>query len=529
MGAPKTKSRPATAARKELAKTLLQALTHELQSVIPLQTPAWIGCLVGSRITVLRDLGSGQCMVLAGVDADRAMSFLDAGVDTLFCAPSDWLEAWVDACGRDHSDRLGKEAAKLLSWSSADAASMATRLAQMPIAGEASRQVAESLLLEAADAELARRVHAPPAGGEGRLTFVNLQLALQRGPLLRRAAHEHPAWLVLVAQRLRLGRISPYRDPMQQLKAQAREDGMSHAAWAQLMATGPLRLPATNPSATAPDLVAAPMPDDEDAEWAHVVAAGKARHWVGDYWLALHPVFRDRVVRFTARFSPDCEWVEFLLHALGGELEMHAEEFESAAAIENEFGQIAAALQTYEELSADQTLDEDEHFQAMRQNNLPEPPRQRGWARWQRWHSAMEHYLERPFWVPIAHLEHGAFCADALATRFALNEESSTMGHCIAQYANRCEAGEYAAYRIRTHASHSLATLGVMILGLRDDAGAVATRADLDEVSGPDNGEVSDAVRDFATWVVVQINLKLPAPIVPPGCDPDEDIDDLPW
>ena len=118
MGAPKTKSRPSTAmARKEYAAEFLQSLAGELQGVIPLQTPAWIGCVVGSRITVLRDVASGQCMVMAGVDADRAMSFLDAGVETLFCARSDWLDAWIDTRARDHSDRLSKDAIEALSWS----------------------------------------------------------------------------------------------------------------------------------------------------------------------------------------------------------------------------------------------------------------------------------------------------------------------------------------------------------------------------------------------------------------------------
>ena len=122
MGAPKTRSRQSTAmVRKEYAAEFLQSLVGELQGMIPLQTPAWVGCVVGSRITVLRDVASGQCMVLAGVDADRAMSFLDADVESLFCAPSDWLDAWIDARGRDHSDRLAKDAAEAWSWSSSDA------------------------------------------------------------------------------------------------------------------------------------------------------------------------------------------------------------------------------------------------------------------------------------------------------------------------------------------------------------------------------------------------------------------------
>jgi len=168
MGAHKTKVRPSAAmARKEYAAEFLQSLVWELQGVIPLQTPAWVGCVVGSRITVMRDVASGQCMVLAGVDADRAMSFLDADVESLFCAPSDWLDAWIDARGRDHSDRLAKDAAEAWSWSSSDARAMTARLTQMPVATEASRRIGESLLLSAEDVDLARRLRRQTAGRGG--------------------------------------------------------------------------------------------------------------------------------------------------------------------------------------------------------------------------------------------------------------------------------------------------------------------------------------------------------------------------
>ena len=523
MGAHKTTVRPSAAmARKEYAAEFLQSLVWELQGVIPLQTPAWVGCVVGSRITVMRDVASGQCMVLAGVDADRAMSFLDAGVESLFCAPSDWLDAWIDARGRDHSDRLAKDAAEAWSWSSSDARAMTARLTQMPVATEASRRIGESLLLSAEDVDLARRLRRQTAGRGGSATFGHVQLVLQRGPLLRRVASEHPAWLTLAAQQLRFGSISPYRDVMQQLKSLARVEGMSHAAWAQLVADGP-QFPATPFAASLErDVVTELGMEDEAVEWEFVVAAGKARHWLGDYWAGLHPSFRDRIVRFTAQHSPRCDWVECLLQALGEELEAHVEAFESAADIENEFVQIAATLQTYEDVSTELALDEEEHFQIVTAPGIPEPPRQRGWHRWQRWHSAMERYLARPFWVPIPHLEQGAFCADALASRFDLSEESETMRHCIAKYTGRCESGTYVAYRIQTHGGHALATIGINLSCRTDDAGAVATHATLDEVSGPGNEEVSEALRQFAGWVVTQINQKLPMPIVQPGADSDE-------
>ncbi|MCC6562129.1 MAG: hypothetical protein IT478_12285 [Xanthomonadales bacterium] len=339
---------------------------------------------------------------------------------------------------------------------------------------------------------------------------------------MRRVAGEHPAWLTLAAQQLRFGCISPYRDVMQQLKSLARAEGMSHAAWAQLVADGP-QFPTTSVAAAS---VPAAVEDfgmkDEAAEWEFVVAAGKSRHWLGGYWPSLHPIFGDRIVRFTAQYSPRCDWVEFLLQALGEELEAHVEAFESAAEMENEFVQIAATLQTYEDVSTDLALDEDEHFQIVTPPGIPEPPRQRGWHRWRRWRSAMDRYLARPFWVPIAHLEQGAFCADALTSRFDLSEESETMRHCIARYTGRCEAGTYVAYRIRTHGGHALATIGIDLVGRTDEDGVVATHAILDEVSGPGNEEVSEAVRHFATWVVARINQKLPMSIIQPGADPDE-------
>jgi hypothetical protein len=303
--------------RKEYAAEFLQSLVGELQGMIPLQTPAWVGCVVGSRITVMRDVASGQCMVLAGVDADRAMSFLDADVESLFCAPSDWLDAWIDARGRDHSDRLAKDAAEAWSWSSSDARAMTARLTQMPVARVASRRIAESLLLSAEDVDLARRLRRQTAGRGGSATFGHVQLVLQRGPLLRRVACEHPAWLTLAAQQLRYGGISPYRDVMQQLKSLARAEGMSHAAWAQLVADGP-QFPATRFAASLErDVFTELGMEDEAVEWEFVVAAGKARHWLGDYWAGLHPSFRDRIVRFTAQYSPRCDWVECLLQALG--------------------------------------------------------------------------------------------------------------------------------------------------------------------------------------------------------------------
>jgi len=414
------------------------------------------------------------------------------------------------------------DAADALSWSMSDGESMIARLVRTPVAREASRRVAASLLLDADDLDLAKRVSRPAAGSDGRATFASLQLVLQRGPLLRLVAREHPAWLTLVAHRVRLGYISPYRDVMQQLKRLAREEGMSHAAWAQLVADGPQFPMVPLAAATVPDLEPEFGPKDEDAEWEFVVAAGKARHWLGNRWLHLHPSFRDRIVRFTAQFSPRCDWVEFLLHSLGEELERHSDAFESAADIENEFVQIAATLQTYEDVSTDLPLDEDEHIQVVRRPGIPDPPRKRGLANWQRWRAAMSRYLQRPYWVPVTHLEHGAFCADALATRFDLSEESETMRHCISKYTGRCETGEYVAYRIRTHGGHPLATIGINLIGHRDGAGAVATHASLDEVSGPGNEDVSESLRDFATWVVAQINLKLPMPILQPGADPDE-------
>lgn len=523
MGAPKTKSQPSTAmARKEYAAEFLQSLAGELQGVIPLQTPAWVGCVVGSRITVLRDVASGQCMVLAGVFHFPAMSFLNAGIDTLFCAPSEWLATWVHARGRDHSDRLGKDAAEALSWSSSDAGAMSAKLAQLPVARAASLRIAESLVLDAEDLDLAHRLRRQSAAGYGSATFGDVQLVLQRGPLLRRVASEHPAWLTLVAQQVKFGCISPYRDVMRQLKSLARAEGMSHAAWAQLVADGP-QFPATPVAATlVREAVEDFGMDDEEGEWDFVVAAGKARHWLGDYWSSLHSNFRDRIVRFTVQYSPRCNWVECLLQALGEELEAHVEEFESAADIENEFVQIAATLQTYEDVSTDLALDEDEHFQVVKAPGIPEPPRQRGWHRWQHWRSAMDRYLARRFWVPVTHLEQGAFCADALASRFDLSEESEAMRHCIAKYTGQCEAGTYVAYRVRTHGGQALATIGVHLIGHIEDAGAVATHATLDEVSGPGNEEVCEALRQFAGWVVTQINQKLPMPIVQPGAELDE-------
>lgn len=511
-----------------LVAILVDEVQRELAGVMPIQTPAWLGCTIGSRITVMRDVASGQFAVLAGLNGGESLTFLEAGICSLFSTKSEWLGVWM--LQRTREFWLARNPADDV-WLDRDIAGCIERLSlaagrrvrRSDLARRVSHAIPDACAVDAEDLALAGSLNPDAVRTRCFARFADVQLVLQHPALLRRVAKEHPKWLVLIAQRLRAGLLTPRADPMAQIKRFALRDGLSHGAWATLACSGPTIAPSFDESTEFSDVVrSASALDDVGVEhdrWQWLIAAAKAVHWVGGAWVALHPEFQRRIVKTIHEQPGSAERIERLLRAMGQEARWCMDVFGASAELENEFGAIVVALSEHDAAAAEDFLDfEAQLIEPMVTTpGIPAPPTGCKWDAWQRWLSKFNRAFSRPFWTPLENFAFGQYRAFALGTRQQLNEEGQRMRHCVATYVRRCMAGEYAVFAIRCGRRRNVATVG---LHITVDGGPqsqrLATRVELNEIVGPDNDEVAEDVRTFAAQLLHEINGRLPQQILPP-------------
>ncbi len=141
-------------------RQIIDLVRREIDDVVPLVSPVWLGCKIGRSLSVIRDLASGQLLVWSPINDSGRLAYLDAGIGTLFSQPSMWLTAWVNGVVRHlTSSSAGGPALKTKEIGPAVRA-----FAKSSLAARASARVLESLDIAPEDLGLALRLD-PQAKG----------------------------------------------------------------------------------------------------------------------------------------------------------------------------------------------------------------------------------------------------------------------------------------------------------------------------------------------------------------------------
>lgn len=488
-------------------RQIIDLARREIDDVVPLVTPVWLGCKIGRSLSVIRDLASGQLLVWSPINDSGRLAYLDAGIGTLFSQPSMWLTAWVNGVVRHlTSSSAGRPTLKTNEIGPAVRA-----FAKSSLAARASARVLESLDIAPEDLGLALRLDPQAKGLAANVRIGVLQNVLKHRESLHRLGNEQPQWLHHAATSIERGSLNPDSDLMSQIKAFALTHGLSKSAWRALAKQGDVLmndLPSEY-SELDDDLL------DESAEIPTLFHAGIARHWIGETWGDLHPEFRGALVR-ALRHRPGDESLEALLRAIGRQVVGCKCSFEGLTALENRFSEMLAALDAQRGDDEDFALDYEQVLVGSldERDALPSPPKSTQWQSWERWLGNIRNAMDTRYWVPLHSVDSRDHVAFAIETRADLIQEGERMAHCVASYAKRCAAGCYVVFTVLDSDDSPVATLGLSIqIGYDGEGVLVAKSARIDEVSGVDNEGVSLALRRFSEKVVREVNQRLPQPL----------------
>ena len=493
--------------RASLQRQIVDLARREVDDFVPLVTPVWLGCKIGRSLSVIRDLASGQLLVWCPINGSDHLTYLDTGIGTLFCQPSEWLTAWFTGIART-LDRSSPGGADINAFEIGRATGT---FARSSFAAQASARVLDLLDFGPDELGLALRLDPKAKGTAAKVRFGAMQNVLRHRETLYRLGMEQPQWLQQAATWVGRGFLCPNRDLMAQIKAFALTHGLSKSAWRALAKRGGAlmdELPATSGELKKSTL-------DESIPIPVIFHAAIARHWVGDAWQELHPEFRHALVRELRR-RPGNESMEPLLRAIGHQLGECASSLDQLTVLENKFSEMVAAMDAQREDDEDFALE----YEQVLVGNLderdapPTPPKSTKWRNWECWLARFQSARNTRYWVPLHSVEGRDHVALAIETRAELIREGERMEHCVGGYAKRCAAGRYVVYTILDTDDAPVATLGVSIEVGRDDAGnLVAQSARFDEVSGYDNDRLSRVLRRFSEQVVCEVNLRLPQPL----------------
>jgi hypothetical protein len=485
-------------------RLIINLALREIEDIVPLVTPIWLGCKIGRNLSVMRDQSSGQLLVWGLSDNADHLAYLEAGIGTLFSQPSQWLTTWMTGIARQMDGSTpGRPALKAHEIDRA-----VTAFARSTLAERASARVLESLDIAAEDLELALRLDPQAKGSVVQVRFGVMQNVLKHRDCLQRLGSEQPQWLRQAAAWIEQGSLHPNRDVMAQIKASARTHGLSDSAWRALAKRGDAlmgELPATC-SVLDDD------PLDEAAETPVMFHAATARHWIGEAWQELHPEFRGALVR-ALRCRPGNESMEKLLRAIGRQVCECTCSLDELTVLENTFSEMVAAIDAQREDDEDFALEYEQVLVGNldERDPMPSPPKSTQWRNWECWLARVRTARDARFWVPLHSVEGRSHIAFAIESRVELIQEGERMQHCVAGYAKRCAAGRYVVYTVLDTDDAPVATLGLSIQVGRDDAGElVAQSARIDEMSGYDNDGVSRDLRRFSEQVVCEVNRRLP-------------------
>lgn len=488
-------------------RLILDLARREIEDVVPLVTPVWLGCKIGQNVSVIRDQSSGQLLVWGLSNKADHLAYLDAGIGTLFSQSSQWLTAWMTGFAR-HVD--GSTASRpALKAHEIDRAVGA--FAQSTLAARASARVLQSLDIAPEDLELALRLDPQANGSVARVRIGVIQNVLKHREGLHRLANEQPHWLRHVATSIARGSLNPNRDFMTQIKSFALTHGLSKSAWRALAKQGDALM--TELPAACAELD--DDPEDEAAEIPTLFHAGIARHWIGDAWREIHPEFRGALVRALRR-RPGNESMEALLRAIGRQVAECKCSLDGLVALENGFSETLAALDVQRDDDEDLALEYEQVLVGNldERDALPSPPKSTQWRNWERWLSCIRSVIDTRYWVPLRSVEGRDHVAFAIETRRDLIEEGERMQHCVAGFGKRCAAGRYVVFTVLDRDDAPVATLGLSIQVEYDVEGGLAAKsARIDEISGVDNEGVSLALRRFSKQVVREVNQRLPQPL----------------
>lgn len=493
--------------RASLKQSIVDLARREIDDVLPLVTPVWLGCKIGRSLSVIRDLASGQLLVWGSIKNADHLAYLDTGIGTLFSQPSEWLTAWTTGIARTLENSNFSRPAQ-----TAREVNRAMRaFARSAHAARASARVLESLDIAPEDLEMALRLDPLAKGSAAQVRFGVMQNVLKHRDCLHRLRSEQPHWMCHAAHWIERGTLNPNRDVMAQIKALALTHGLSKSAWRALAKWGDALMGELPPECSELD----DDPLDEAAEIPVMFHAATARHWIGEAWRELHPEFRSALVRALRR-RPGNESMEALLRAIGRQVGEFASSFDGLTALENAFAEMVAALDAQHDDDEDFALEYEQVLVGNldERDALPSPPKSTLWRNWEFWLDRVRCALDTRYWVPLQSVDGRDHVAFAIESRVDLIQEGERMQHCVASYAKRCAAGRYVVFTVLDRNDAPVATLGLSIqVGHDGDGALVAQSASIDEVSGFDNDGVSLALRRFSEKVVREINQRLPQPL----------------